>query len=565
MVSKLVTSKSISRLALLISLALGCGGPSGYIDKHPESGPSLIVENADVITPDGHFDAIAIKGSSIYAVGPKARLHRGHARVIDAKGGTVIVGLTDAHCHLYGLGMDIENVSVRGLDSEQAVVDVIAKAAQSRPSTEWLVGRGWDQNRWPGQQFPTKKTLDAINDRPVLLRRIDGHASWVNSRALAAAGITKATPDPAGGKILRDANGEPTGVFVDNAQDLIDAKMPAASGETRERRILAAAQIAVENGFTAVHEMGIEKETAEVYRKLAAEHRLPLRVYAYLLGDPAHVDTQLADKPQPPVGLFAMNGVKFFIDGALGSRGARLYADYDDDKGNRGLWVTEPAALTHAVDVAVAHGWQTAIHAIGDAGVGAVLDAYEKHPGLRLRVEHTQIIAEQDVPRMVKSQAIASMQPTHATSDMPWAEARIGKERIKGAYAWRTMLNNKIPLAFGSDFPVEEVSPLLGLHAAVTRTDTKGQPAGGWYADQRMTLDEAVAGFTTGAAYAAFVDGPPHADLTIYDGKLDATNLLQRKVAMTIVDGKVVYDANDTGDGKVVRTDAGAGAEAKTN
>jgi predicted amidohydrolase YtcJ len=289
--------------------------------------------------------------------------------------------------------------------------------------------------------------------------------------------------------------------------------------------------------------MGIEKETAAVYRKLAAENRLPLRVYAYLLGDPAHVDTQLADKPEPPVGRFTMNGVKFFIDGALGSRGARLYQPYDDDPSNSGLWVTEPAQLTHAVDVAVAHGWQTAIHAIGDAGVGAVLDAYEKHPGLRLRVEHTQIIAPKDVPRMVKSQAIASMQPTHATSDMPWAEARVGKERIKGAYAWRTMLNNKIPLTFGSDFPVEEVSPLLGLHAAVTRTDTKGQPAGGWYADQRMSLDEAVAGFTTGAAYAAFVDGAPHADLTIYDGKLDATSLLERKVAMTIVDGKVVYDA----------------------
>lgn len=540
MVSKPVTSKSISRLALLISLALGCGG------KHPVDGPgmhraSIVLVNGDVFTPDGHKTGVAIEGTSLHY--DVATWQAGAERVIDLKGASVIVGLTDAHCHLYGLGMDLENVSVRGLDSEQAVVDVIARAAKDRPASEWLVGRGWDQNRWPGQQFPTKKTLDAISDRPVLLRRIDGHASWVNSRALAAANITKATPDPAGGKILRDANGEPTGVFIDNAQDLVDAAMPAPSPEARERRILAAAKIAVENGFTAVHEMGIEQETAAVYRKLAADKRLPLRVYAYLLGDPAHVETQLAQKPQAPVGLFAMNGVKFFIDGALGSRGARLYTDYDDDKGNRGLWVTEPAQLKHAVDVAVAHNWQTAIHAIGDAGVGAVLDAYEIHPGLRLRVEHTQIIAPQDVPRMVKAQAIASMQPTHATSDMPWAEARVGKDRIKGAYAWRTMLNNKIPLAFGSDFPVEEVSPLLGLHAAVTRTDPKGQPAGGWYADQRMTLDEAVAGFTTGAAYAAFAEGQPRADVTIYDGKLDATNMLERKVVMTIVDGNVVYDA----------------------
>jgi predicted amidohydrolase YtcJ len=505
----------------------------------------MIFIHGDIVAEPRHYSSAAIVGNEL-VLGDIGTLDSD--RVIDLHGASVLVGLTDAHCHLYGLGTDLENVSVRGLDSEQAVVDVVAKAAKDRPANEWLLGRGWDQNRWPGQQFPTKKSLDALSDRPVILRRIDGHASWANSRALAAAGITKATPDPAGGKILRDANGEPTGVFIDNAVDLIEAKIPVASAETRERRILAAAKIAVENGFTAVHEMGIEQETAAVYRKLAAENRLPLRVYAYLLGDPAHVDTQLAAKPQAPVGLFAMNGVKFFIDGALGSRGARLYADYDDDRGNRGLWVTEPAQLMHAVDVAVGHGWQTAIHAIGDAGVGAVLDAYEKHPGLRLRVEHTQIIAPQDVPRMVKSQAVASMQPTHATSDMPWAEARVGKERIKGAYAWRTMLNNKIPVAFGSDFPIEEVSPLLGLHAAVTRTDTKGQPAGGWYADQRMTLDEAVAGFTTGAAYAAFVDGPPHADLTIYDGKLDATNLLDRKVVMTIVDGHVVYDARPGSD-----------------
>lgn len=545
MVSKPVTSKCIWPLALLISVACGSSsGRHGYIDRVPQSGPTIIIKNADIITPEGRFDAVALKAHRIYAYGAEALSYPPHARqrVIDAKGATVIVGLTDAHCHLYGLGVDIENVSVRSLDSEQAVVDVMVKAAKDRPATEWLVGRGWDQNRWPGQQFPTKKSLDAISDRPVLLRRVDGHAAWVNSRALAAAGITKATPDPAGGKIVRDASGEPTGVFIDNAIDLVDSKMPAASAEARERRILAAAKIATENGFTAVHEMGIDRETAETYRKLAAEDRLPLRVYAYLAGDAARVDEQLKDKPELPEGLFVMNGVKFFADGALGSRGARLHTDYEDDKGNRGLWVTEPAQLAHAVDVAVAHNWQTAIHAIGDAGVGATLDAYVKYPGKRLRIEHTQLIAPNDVQRMVQAKAVASMQPTHATSDMPWAEARVGKDRIKGAYAWRTMLNNKIPVAFGSDFPVEEVSPLLGLHAAVNRTDMKGHPAGGWYADQRMTLDEAIAGFTTGAAYAAFVDGAPRADLTIYDAKLDPATLLERKVVMTIVDGEVVYE-----------------------
>jgi predicted amidohydrolase YtcJ len=244
-----------------------------------------------------------------------------------------------------------------------------------------------------------------------------------------------------------------------------------------------------------------------------------------------------------------MPGVKFFIDGALGSRGARLYEDYDDDKGNLGLWVTQPEQLTAAVDAAVAGGWQTAVHAIGDAGIGAVLDAYEaalaKHPGEhRLRVEHVQVIAPKDVARMVATHAIASMQPTHATSDMPWAEARVGKDRIKGAYAWRTMLDHAVPLAFGSDFPVEQVSPLLGLHAAVNRTDTTGQPPGGWYPEQKMTIDEAVAGFTTGPAFAVFGEDAirTRADVTIFDGKLEPQTILQRKAIMTIVDGQIVFE-----------------------
>jgi predicted amidohydrolase YtcJ len=294
--------------------------------------------------------------------------------------------------------------------------------------------------------------------------------------------------------------------------------------------------------------MGIEQATADVYRRLAADQRLPLRVHAYLAGDPAHSEALRTQGPQPGIDRFEMKGVKFFIDGALGSRGARLYADYDDDKGNRGLWVTEPAVLTKAVDDAVAGGWQTAIHAIGDAGIGAVLDAYEaanaKHPGEhRLRIEHLQVLALKDLPRVVATHSIASMQPTHATSDMPWAEKRVGPERIKGAYAWRTMLDNKVPLAFGSDFPVEEVSPLLGIYAAVTRQDAKRQPSAGWYPEQRMTLDEAVAGFTSGAAYAAFGEKEWHdrADLTIFDGPLTADHILDRKVATTIVGGQVVY------------------------
>ncbi len=502
-----------------------------------------MLRNGDVYGPAGHTTFIGVRDKRI-VTGTESDLIGDGTLVVDLAGRTVIVGLTDAHCHLYGLGVDLENVSVRNLPSEADAAKTIAEAAKTRPAGEWLIGRGWDQNKWPGQAFPTKASLDkAVSDRPVLLRRIDGHAAWLNSKALAASGITKATKDPAGGKIIRDKKGEPTGVLVDNAMDLVDAKVPAPTADTRERRILAAARIATQLGFTAVHEMGIDWDTVAAYEKLAREGRLPIRVYAYLSGDPKRAEELRTHPPAPPVGKFVMRGVKFFVDGALGSRGARLHEDYSDDKGNKGLWVTEPAQLAAAVDAAVAGGWQVAIHAIGDAGISTVLDAYEKYPAQkRLRIEHLQVVGAKDWQRLAKSGVIASMQPTHATSDMPWAEARVGAERIKGAYAWRTVLDNKIPLAFGSDFPVEEVDPLLGLHAAVTRTSPDGQPTGGWYPQQKLTLEEAIAAFTTGAAYAAGASSPnAFVDLTVFDGKLTEQNLLKHHVAATFVDGDWVY------------------------
>lgn len=558
MVSKPMTFRSIWRLALLIS---GCGAPASSRVISAQQQVDLVVLGGDIRTMDPahpHTQALAIVDGVIVDLGDGAAAKAAQARrVIDLHGATVTPGLIDAHCHLYGLGMANDAVSLRGLGSEAEAVKVIAVAAAQRPAGEWLGGRGWDQNLWPGQQFPTKASLDAvISDRPVWLRRVDGHASWVNSKALAAANITKATVDPAGGTIVRDAKGEPTGVLIDNATELVDAVMPVATPEIRERRIRLAAQQAIAAGITGVHEMGIEDATADVYRKLAAAHQLPLRVYAFLAGDPAHLE-RLAQPPAPATGRFVMRGVKFFADGALGSRGARLYAPYLDDPKNSGLWVTDPKALSTGVEAAVAHDWQVAIHAIGDAGVGSALDAYlaaeRAHPGdRRLRVEHTQIIAPADLARMVTSHAIASMQPTHATSDMPWAEARIGAQRIAGAYAWRTMLDQHIPLAAGSDFPVEEVAPLLGIYAAVTRQDAKGNPAGGWYPDQRLTLDEAIAAFTTGAAYAEGAEatrgmiaiGRP-ADLTIYDRPLAADRtLLETRIDYTIVEGDIVFDRN---------------------
>jgi len=561
MVSNLVTIRSTWRSGLLISLlAAGCGSRSDKTSSQPA--PELVLWGGDVRTMDAatpHATAIAVANGKIVAVGDDKTVRalvRPATKEIALAGKTVTPGLIDAHCHLYGLGVDLESVSVRALPSEAETVTVVAEAAKTRPATEWLTGRGWDQNRWSGQQFPTKASLDAaVSDRPVLLRRVDGHALWVNSKALEAAKITAATKDPAGGKIVRDAKGEPTGVLIDNATDLVEVVVPAAAPAVIERRIRAAAKRAVAVGLAGVHDMGIGEDTAKVYRKLAAANELPLRVYAYLSGNPAQLD-QVRVAPAPEVGRFTMRGVKYFADGALGSRGARLYEPYDDDKPNKGLWVTEPDKLAAAVDAAVSGGWQVAIHAIGDAAIGSVLDAYlaaqKKHGGdRRLRVEHLQVLALADLPRLVESKAIASMQPTHATSDMPWAEQRVGAERIKGAYAWRTILDKGVALANGSDFPVEDVPPLLGIYAAVTRQDAKGQPAGGWYPAQRMTLDEAIAGFTRGAAYAQFAEDTRgviavgrDADLTVFDRTLAADkSLLETRAAWTIVGGQVVYEA----------------------
>ncbi|HEY0993786.1 MAG TPA: amidohydrolase [Kofleriaceae bacterium] len=562
MVSKPVISKSISRSVSLISaLAAACGGGK------PQTGGPAPREVADVVLVGGDLwtmdaqhpraEAIAWRGDRILAVGDAAQVRAlaGPAtRVIDLHGRSATPGLVDAHCHLYGLGGALENVSLRELASEAAAVQTLADAAKSRPADQWLIGRGWDQNRWPGQQFPTKKSLDAaVGDRPVVLTRIDGHAIWVNSVALREAGITKATPDPDGGKIVRDAAGEPTGVLIDNAEGLVFRKQPEATAELREQRIKAAAKVAIEAGLTGVHDMGIEESTAAAYRKLAGAHQLPLRVYAYMTAAPSV--ERYATPPEPATGRFAMRGVKMYADGALGSRGARLYEPYSDDPKNQGLWRTTPEQMKKAVDAAVSGGWGVAIHAIGDAGVGAVIDAFAAaeaaHPGdHRLRIEHTQVIAMKDVPRMAAAHAIASMQPTHATSDMPWAEARLGPVRVKGAYAWRTLADQHIPIAGGSDFPVEQVSPLLGLYAAVTRQDAKGAPPGGWYPDQRMTLDEAVAAFTKGAAYAEFAEDTRgvlavgrRPDVTVFSGKLAPDkSLLELRIDYTIVDGEVVYD-----------------------
>lgn len=525
---------------------------------------TLVLVGGEVYTNDParpRAEAVAVRGNRIVAVGDDAAVRAligPETRVIELHGRTVTAGLVDGHCHLYGLGSARDKVALKGAASEADAVARVVAAAKTRPAGEWIEGRGWDQNPWGGG-FPTRATLDAaLGDRPVALTRVDGHAVWVNGAALRLAGVTKATPDPAGGKILRDARGEPTGVLVDNATTLVEKMIPAATAEARERRIRYAMGEAVAAGLTGVHEMGIDDATVAVYRELAKAGELPLRVHAYLEATPAIV-AGIADRelePEESDRYFALAGIKLFADGALGSRGAALAADYSDDPGNRGLWVTSPADLKAFTVKATAAGWQVATHAIGDAANHATLDAYqaaiEASPGsdLRLRIEHAQVLMADDIPRLARLKVIASMQPTHATSDMPWAEQRIGSARLEGAYAWRKVLDAGALIVAGSDFPVEETAPKFGLYAAVTRQDPDGKPEGGWHPDQRMTLDEAVFAFTAAPAYAAFVEDERGrvqpgmvADLTVFDRPLIAGHaLLDTEAAATIVGGEIVFE-----------------------
>ncbi len=506
--------------------------------------------------------ALAVRAGEIVAVGSDAAIRPligTDTRVVELRGASVTPGLVDGHAHLYGLGAALESVDVRGAASAEAAATTVATAAAEIDPTGWIVGRGWDQNLWPNQAFPTHQELDAaLGDRPVVLTRIDGHALWANSAAMRAAGVDRSTAVPAGGKMILDEAGEPTGVFIDAAMALIEAHVPPPSRQVRERRIRSAAKVAVAAGLTGVHEMGIDDATAAVYAHLAAHDALPLRVYAFLAGDGQSAAELRRRKPRADSGesFFALRGVKLYADGALGSRGALLLEPYSDDPGNHGLAVTAPKALVEVVEAAAASGWQVATHAIGDAANRAVLDAYEAaargapEADRRFRIEHAQVLQPDDVPRVAALGVLAAMQPTHATSDMPWAEQRLGPQRILGAYAWRTLLDAGVRVVAGSDFPVEEVSPLLGIYAAVTRQDASGAPAGGWYPAQRMSLEEALAAYTVAPAYAAFVEdrrgrlAPGYvADITVYDRPLAADRtLLSTAIAMTIVGGRVVFE-----------------------
>ncbi|MBT8098841.1 MAG: amidohydrolase, partial [Gammaproteobacteria bacterium] len=446
----------------------------------------------------------------ILATGNEAlRARYADATQIDAGGKVILPGLIDAHAHLYSQGFLTISLDLAGVQSLEESVKRIAAYAQDNPRRKWLLGRGWNQVLWPVKEFPSAADIDAVvSDRPVWLNRIDGHAGWANSKTLEIAGIDDDTPDPVGGKIIRDSQGRATGVLIDKAMNLVGAHVPSPTKEEIRGAYQNAIESLVALGLTGMHDAGISIAEAEVLISMADNSELDMRVYAMLSDAGENLDAM-----GEPLKAYAMErldiqAVKLYSDGALGSRGAAMIEPYADDDENRGLPFWTQEQLDGFVKKSNDMGFQVGIHAIGDLGNRMALDAFDKaqqgkSSPLRNRVEHAQIITLEDIPRFAELGVIASMQPIHATSDMNMAEDRIGSERIAGGYAWRRLLESGAVIASGSDFPVELPNPFLGLYAAVTRQDRSGMPEQGWHADQALTRGEALHSFTLAAAYAA--------------------------------------------------------------
>jgi predicted amidohydrolase YtcJ len=506
-----------SMIALILTSA-GAAGASAAAPPPPMAGSApTIVANVHGYTLVGtkleSFGALAFEGGKVLEIGDRAQLHSKYARarVIDGHGKTLLPGLIDAHGHVLDLGLETVQVQLTGTASLAEAERKIRAYARANPRRAWLVGGGWNHVIWKLGRFPTAQELDStVADRPAALDRIDGHAKWLNTRALQAAGITKDTPDPTGGRIERDTAGNPSGVLVDKAMDLVEAVIPKLSEAERRAGLLAAMRHMNSVGLTGVGDAGVGADVIASYRKLADQGLLTARIYA-MIADTGE-DFRALSKDGPLLGYahdrLTVRSVKLFADGALGSRGAALLAPYSDKPEQTGLLFMTNAEMRQKIETALSAGYQVNIHAIGDAANRQVLDAFEaayRTVGgrtLRNRIEHAQVVAPSDIPRFKQLDLIASMQPTHATGDMNMAEARIGPDRLKGAYAWRSFLDQGTVIAGGSDFPVESDNPFFGLHAAVTRTDHANQPPGGWHPEQAMTLLEAFRAFTLAAAYA---------------------------------------------------------------
>lgn len=479
-----------------------------------------LVDNVDGVTIDGEGKVLRFTGLVFDEDGKVVQvLARGDKRPqvdyrLDGEGRVMIPGMIDAHVHVMDIGFAALTLDLSDTASLEDALAKIKAFADENPGRPWILGRGWNQEKWGLGRFPTAAELDAVvADRPVWLERADNHANWGNTLAITTAGVTAKTADPAGGVIIRDTKGNPAGVFVDNAVQLVGKVVPAPRPGDRDLAFARAQDVLLAKGVTAVADMGTEMADWGTYRRAGDSGRLRLRIMAYA---DSFETLELVAGPEPTGWLYndrlRMGGIKIYLDGALGSRGASLKEPYADQTGTRGLAFLTPAQLRNLMSRAALSNFQTAVHAIGDAAnadvLAAVAELSETYTGdRRWRIEHAQIIDPADIPAIGQSGIIASMQPLHQTSDRTMAEARLGPDRLDGAYPWRSVVNVGGRLAFGSDAPVEPADPWAGLAAAISRTDASGQPFGGWFPQETVSRETALAGFTSDAAFAGFAEG----------------------------------------------------------
>jgi len=548
---------------VLLACVTGCAHRAPDAAPSPASTTVYVARRVRTLDPQRPLaEALAIQNGKVLATGTRDEVLAAagaDARVVDLGEATVVPGLSDGHGHLAGLGRALSSVILVGADSRAEALERLEAAPRSAFQADWLIGQGWDQNDWPEKAFPTRAELDArFPSTPVALSRIDGHALWVNGEALRRARITRDTKDPEGGRILRGADGEPTGILVDNAMDLVFAVLPPPTDEQFAAQLEAALARCAQGGMTGVHDAGMDLRTFELLRRWDEEGRLPLRVYVMVDGMGPDREAFLRMGPVQGNKLTA-RAVKLSVDGALGSRGAALHSAYADEAGHKGLLLLTPEEYEARVRAFIGKNFQVATHAIGDRANTLVLDTVLKVAGAqavrggRHRVEHAQVMRLEDIAKLGAHGFIASVQPTHATSDMPWAEARVGAERIQGAYAWQRLKAAGSTLALGSDFPVEQPDMIAGLYAARTRQDASGQPPGGWLPDQRLSGQEALEGFTVGNAYASFAEEQrgrlqPGMDadfvvLSVDPVDAQPAQLLTGQVRLTVVGGAEVYRA----------------------
>lgn len=533
-----------------------------------QSDTGMVIHNVNgyTLSSEGEliqFDAMAIRDGKVEQLGSDSLIlaeFEGFER-IDGEGNTLIPGLIDAHAHVMGLGYREMNVNVTGLESLEETMNEISGFAEAHPDREWILGRGWNQVLWEENEFPTASNLDEIvSDRPVYLTRIDGHAAWANSRALEIAGIDQDTQDPRGGRIVRDENGNATGILIDTAMGLVEQQIPEYGVEEMSEALQLAMESISSYGITSVHDAGIDAETWELYKETADNGELLTRIYAMIGGTGSTFDQLSQNGPIESYAedMLSLRSVKVYTDGALGSRGAAMLRDYHDDPGNSGLLFHDQKELNEMLMKGAEKGYQMNVHAIGDAANRQVLNGFAhvyeqlgEQCDLRHRIEHAQIVAPEDIPRFQELCLIASMQPTHATSDMNMAEDRVGQDRMEGAYAWQAFLDQGTLIAGGSDFPVEHVNPFYGLYSAVTRQDHGGMPPGGWYSEHQMSRIEAFRSFTLDAAVAGHqeevlgtLERGKWADFILIDRDfftIPASDIWQTEVLETWVAGENVY------------------------